>query len=296
MILERFKITNKVAIVTGGTRGIGLAIAHALGEAGAKLVVTSRTNKFGGLDSLKKAGYDVSFFESDITDKTVPQKIIDYTLNKHGVIDILVNNAGVAQHGEMEEFTDELLDKIMNVNVDSVFRMCRSVLTPMKKQGSGVILNIGSISGLVSNIPQPQVAYNASKAAVHMMTKSLASDFADKNIRVNAIAPGYFRTEMTKLSKETEHWYPTWDQMTPLNRMAETEEIGAAALFLCSPASSYVTGEVLVTERCVFCSRLGNPSRCGPCAPWQEGISGVEAGHHQVESPTLHTTAGSACD
>ena len=108
MILERFKITNKVAIVTGGTRGIGLAIAHALGEAGAKLVVTSRTDKFGGLDSLKKAGYDVSFFESDITDKTVPQKIIDYTLNKHGVIDILVNNAGVAQHGEMEEFTDEL--------------------------------------------------------------------------------------------------------------------------------------------------------------------------------------------
>ena len=248
MILERFKITNKVAIVTGGTRGIGLAIAHALGEAGAKLVVTSRTDKFGGLDSLKKAGYDVSFFESDITDKTVPQKIIDYTLNKHGAIDILVNNAGVAQHGEMEEFTDELLDKIMNVNVDSVFRMCRSVLTPMKKQVSGVILNIGSISGLVSNIPQPQVAYNASKAAVHMMTKSLASDFADKNIRVNAIAPGYFRTEMTKLSKETEHWYPTWDQMTPLNRMAETEEIGAAALFLCSPASSYVTGEVLVMD------------------------------------------------
>tara|TARA_B100000989_G_C19523810_1_gene465701 strand:+ start:275 stop:1039 length:765 start_codon:yes stop_codon:yes gene_type:complete len=248
MILERFKITNKVAIVTGGTRGIGLAIAHALGEAGAKLVVTSRTDKFGGLDSLKKAGYNVSFFESDITDKTVPQKIIDYTLNKHGVIDILVNNAGVAQHGEMEEFTDELLDKIMNVNVDSVFRMCRSVLTPMKKQGSGVILNIGSISGLVSNIPQPQVAYNASKAAVHMMTKSIASDFADKNIRVNAIAPGYFRTEMTKLSKETEHWYPTWDQMTPLNRMAETEEIGAAALFLCSPASSYVTGEVLVMD------------------------------------------------
>ena len=248
MVLERFKITGQVAIVTGGTRGIGLAIAHALGEAGAKLVITSRTDKYAGLDSLKKSGYDVSFFESDITDKTVPQKIIDYTLEKHGVIDILVNNAGVAQHGKMEEFTDELLDKIMNVNVDSVFRMCRSVLKQKKKQGSGVILNIGSISGLVSNIPQPQVAYNASKAAVHMMTKSLASDFADQNIRVNAIAPGYFRTDMTKLSKETEHWYPTWDKMTPLNRMAETEEIGAAALFLCSPASSYITGEVLVVD------------------------------------------------
>ena len=248
MVLERFKVTNKVAIVTGGTRGIGLSIAHALGEAGAKLVITSRTDKFGGLESLKKANYDVSFYESDITDKTIPQKIIDYTLDKHGSIDILVNNAGVAQHGEMEEFNDDLLDKIMNINVDALFRMCRSAITPMKKQGGGVILNIGSISGLVSNIPQPQVAYNASKAAVHMITKSLASDFADQNIRVNAIAPGYFRTEMTKLSKETEHWYPTWDKMTPLGRMAETEEIGAAALFLCSPASSYVTGEVLVVD------------------------------------------------
>ena len=248
MILERFKVTNKVAIVTGGTRGIGLSIAHALGEAGAKLVVTSRTDKFGGLESLQKANYDVSFFESDITDKNVPQKIIDYTLDKHSSIDILVNNAGVAQHGEMEEFNDDLLDKIMNINVDALFRMCRSAITPMKKQGGGVILNIGSISGLVSNIPQPQVAYNASKAAVHMITKSLASDFADQNIRVNAIAPGYFRTEMTKLSKETEHWYPKWDEMTPLGRMAETEEIGAAALFLCSPASSYVTGEVLVVD------------------------------------------------
>ena len=248
MILERFKVTNKVAIVTGGTRGIGLSIAHALGEAGAKLVVTSRTDKFGGLESLQKANYDVSFFESDITDKQVPQKIIDYTLDKHGSIDILVNNAGVAQHGEMEEFNDDLLDKIMNINVDALFRMCRSAITPMKKQGEGVILNIGSISGLVSNIPQPQVAYNASKAAVHMITKSLASDFANQNIRVNAIAPGYFRTEMTSRPKENEHWYPTWDKMTPLGRMAETEEIGAAALFLCSPASSYVTGEVLVVD------------------------------------------------
>ena len=248
MILEKFRVDNKVAIVTGGTRGIGLAIARALGEAGAKLVVTSRTDKFGGLDSLKNSGYDVSFFESDMHDKSVPQKIIDFTLEKHGRVDILVNNAGVAKHGEMEEYTDELLDNIMNINVDAVFRMCRSAITPMKKQGGGVILNIGSISGLVSNIPQPQVAYNASKAAVHMMTKSLASDYADQNIRVNAIAPGYVRTDMTNLPKENEHWYPTWDSQTPMNRMAETHEIASAALFLCSPASSYVTGEVLVVD------------------------------------------------
>ena len=248
MIIDKFRVTNKVAIVTGGTRGIGLAIAQALGEAGAKLVVTSRTDKFGGLESLQKANFDVSFFEGDMHDKSVPQKIIDFTLEKYGKVDILVNNAGVAKHGDMDDYNDEYLDNIMNINVDSVFRMCRSVLTPMKKQGGGVILNIGSISGLVSNIPQPQVAYNASKAAVHMLTKSLASDYADQNIRVNALAPGYFRTEMTKLPKELENWYATWNEMTPLGRMGETHEIGTAALFLCSEASSYVTGEVLVID------------------------------------------------
>ena len=248
MIIDKFRVTNKVAIVTGGTRGIGLAIAQALGEAGAKLVVTSRTDKFGGLESLQKANFDVSFFEGDMHDKSVPQKIIDFTLEKYGKVDILVNNAGVAKHGDMDDYNDEYLDNIMNINVDSVFRMCRSVLTPMKKQGGGVILNIGSISGLVSNIPQPQVAYNASKAAVHMLTKSLASDYANQNIRVNALAPGYFRTEMTKLPKELENWYATWNEMTPLGRMGETHEIGTAALFLCSDASSYVTGEVLVID------------------------------------------------
>ena len=248
MFLEKYKLDGKVALITGGTRGIGLSIAHALGEAGAKLVIINRTDPFGGIEELKKANYEVSFIEGDLIDRSVPQKAIDHTLDKHGKIDILVNNAGVAQHGDTEEFNDDLLDKIMNLNVDAVFRMCRSVIPPMKKQGEGVILNIGSISGLVSNIPQPQTAYNASKAAVHMMTKSLASDYANQNIRVNAIAPGYVRTEMTNLPKENEHWYPTWNELTPMNRMAEPDEIASAALFLCSPASSYVTGEVLVVD------------------------------------------------
>jgi len=248
MILERFKINNKTAIITGGTRGIGLSIANALGEAGAKLVVTSRTDKYGGFESLQKANYDVSFIANDITDKKSPQKIIDYTLAKHGSIDILVNNAGVAKSTSTEDFDDSLLDKVMNLNFDSMFRMCRSVLKPMIKQGGGVILNIGSISGIVSNIPQQQSVYNASKAAVHMLTKSLASDFADKNIRVNALAPGYIKTDMTKLSKENELWHPTWKEMTPLNRMGEADEVASAALFLCSPASSYITGEILVVD------------------------------------------------
>ena len=247
-MFDKFKLDNKVAIVTGGTRGIGLAIARALGEAGAKLIVTSRTDKYNGFESLKKSGFDVTYYESDITEPSVPQKIIDYVIKEKSRLDILVNNAGVAQHGDIETYNDNLLNKIMNTNVDAVFRMCRSAITPMKKQNDGVILNIGSISGLVSNIPQPQVAYNASKAAVHMLTKSLASDYAEHNIRVNAIAPGYIKTDMCDLPEENKHWYAVWNQMTPMGRMGNPEEVAAAALFLCSPASSYVSGEVLVVD------------------------------------------------
>ena len=248
MFLDKFKLEDKIALITGGTRGIGLSIAHALGEAGAKLVLVNRTDPVGGVQELKDAGYDVTFFEGDLLDRSVPQKTIDFTIEKHGRVDILVNNAGVAQHGDTDEFNDDMLDKIMDVNVDVVFRMCRSAIPPMKKQGEGVILNIGSMSGIASNIPQPQVAYNASKAAVHMMTKSLASDYANQNIRVNAIAPGYVKTDITNLPKKYEHWYSTWSKQTPMTRMAEPHEIASAALFLCSPASSYVTGEVLVVD------------------------------------------------
>ena len=248
MFLDKFKLDDKIALITGGTRGIGLSIAHALGEAGAKLVLVNRTDPVGGVQELKDAGYDVTFFEGDLLDRSVPQKTIDFTIEKHGRVDILVNNAGVAQHGDTDEFNDDMLDKIMDVNVDVVFRMCRSAIPPMKKQGEGVILNIGSMSGIASNIPQPQVAYNASKAAVHMMTKSLASDYANQNIRVNAIAPGYVKTDITNLPKKYEHWYSTWSKQTPMTRMAEPHEIASAALFLCSPASSYVTGEVLVVD------------------------------------------------
>ena len=248
MFLEKYRLDGKVALITGGTRGIGLSIAHALGEAGAKLVLTNRTNTNGGLDSLKKANYDVSFFEADLHDRSIPQKTIDYTLENHGRVDILVNNAGVAKHGEMEEYNDDFLDGIMNINVDAVFRMCRSVLTPMKKQGEGVILNIGSISGLVSNIPQPQVAYNASKAAVHMMTKSLASDYADQNIRVNAIAPGYIRTDNTQALQDDIERSNEILKRIPANRWGEAEDLQGAAVFLASDASAYVNGHILAVD------------------------------------------------
>jgi NAD(P)-dependent dehydrogenase (short-subunit alcohol dehydrogenase family) len=136
----------------------------------------------------------------------------------------------------------------MTINLDAVFLACRAALNPMTAQRSGVILNIGSISGYISNIPQPQAAYNASKAAVHMLTRSLASDYAAENIRVNAIAPGYIETDMTAGGFANPEWAPVWRGMTPMGRAGLVEEVAAGALYLCSPAASYVTGEVLVID------------------------------------------------
>ena len=241
-----FELNGKKAIVSAGGSGIGLSIVEEFIKQGVSISTCDIDKNL--IQELRSKYPQVHAEVVDVSDEQTVKEFCLKSIEFLGGLDCLVNNAGVAQHGDTEKFNDDLLDKIMGLNVDAVFRMCRSAIPPMKKQGEGVILNIGSISGLVSNIPQPQTAYNASKAAVHMMTKSLASDYANQNIRVNAIAPGYIRTEMTNLPKENEHWYPTWNELTPMNRMAEPHEVASAALFLCSPASSYVTGEVLVVD------------------------------------------------
>ena len=246
MILERFRLDNKVALVTGGTRGIGLAIAKALAEAGAHVVISGRSLK----DDAKRelAGLPVEFICAEMRDFKGPDGLIAATLARASRLDILVNNAGVAIHGDSADYPEETWREIMDVNLDAVFRCCRAALAPMRRQGGGVILNVGSISGIVSNIPQNQVAYNSSKAAVHMMTKSLASEVASENIRVNAVAPGYIETDLSRGGIENPDWFPIWRSMTPMGRVGQPEEVAAAALFLCSPASSYVTGEVLVVD------------------------------------------------
>ena len=178
MIFEKFRVDGQVALVTGGTRGIGLGIAHALGEAGARLIISSRVARPEALKELTDRGFSVDYIGADMLDPKAPAALIAAALLLEGRLDILVNNAGIAQHGDTETFPAETYRRLMTVNLDSVFLACQAALGPMRRQRSGVILNIGSISGLISNIPQRQAAYNASKAAVHMLTKSLASDYA----------------------------------------------------------------------------------------------------------------------
>ena len=248
MILDRFRVDGQVALVTGASRGIGLGIAEALAEAGARLFVSSKTARPGAIERLRRVGGEVTYFEADMADPSAPARLVDQIVAEAGRLDILVNNAGIAQHGETHDFPAETYRRLMAINLDAVWLACQAALGPMRRQQSGVILNIGSISGLISNIPQPQAAYNASKAAVHMLTKSLASDYAAENIRVNAIAPGYVETDMTRGGLADPVWGPVWRGMTPMGRGATVEEIAAGALYLCSPASSYVTGEVLVID------------------------------------------------
>jgi NAD(P)-dependent dehydrogenase (short-subunit alcohol dehydrogenase family) len=246
MILDRFRIDNRVALVTGGTRGIGLAIAKALGEAGARVVVSGRSVSREAESAL--AGISFDFIGAEMIDEEAPDRLIASTVEKAGRLDILVNNAGIAVHGDSGDYPEETWRRVMTINVDAVFRCCRAALAPMRRQGKGAILNIGSISGIVSNIPQNQVAYNSSKAAVHMMTKSLASEVAAENIRVNAVAPGYIETDLSRGGIDNPQWFPIWRQMTPMGRVGQPHEVAAAALFLCSDASSYMTGEVLVID------------------------------------------------
>ncbi len=246
MTLNQFKIDGKVALVTGGNRGIGLAIAQLFGEAGAHVMISGRT-RTEAVDKLcQEERY--AWIEGDVTDPATPSKIVAATIERFGALDILVNNAGIADNGDFHEFDDQRLAAITDTNFIAPFRIARAAVGPMLESGSGVILNIGSISAEVANKPQLQVAYNASKAAVHQMTRVMAFEYADRGIRVNTVAPGYIVSDMTKGGIARPEWNAVWTENTPMGRYGQPEEIANCALFLCSPAASYVTGSVLVAD------------------------------------------------
>ena len=246
-LLGRFRLDGKVALVTGGTRGIGLAIAQALAQAGAKIYISARGSGEQAEQTLQAAGHEANFLAADLSDSRAPDRLIGDVMNASGRLDILVNNAGIAIHGDTVDFSDEDLNRLMALNFDAVFRCCRAAI-PAMRSGGGAIVNVGSMSGIASNIPQNQVAYNSYKAAVHMMTKSLASELALDGIRVNALAPGYIQTDMSQGGIENPEWFPIWRDMTPMRRVGQPEEVATAALFLASPAASYITGAVLVID------------------------------------------------
>jgi NAD(P)-dependent dehydrogenase (short-subunit alcohol dehydrogenase family) len=248
MILDLFRLDGRIALVTGGNRGIGLGISRALAEAGATVFIASTCAQHDLVEMFRAEGLRTETLAGDLRDPEVPGRLISDCLKAAGRIDILVNCAGIAINEKTDAYDDANYRKLMDINLDAVFRSCRAALAPMRMQGAGVILNIGSISGFVSNWPQPQAAYNASKAAVHMLTKSLASDYAMEGIRVNAVAPGYIATDMTRPGLDDTEMAEAWRAATPMQRVGEPADVGAACVYLASDAARFVTGTILVVD------------------------------------------------
>ncbi len=221
-------LDDRVAIVTGGARGIGFESAKALKENGAKVVIVD-INAEAGEKAAKDL--DVDFAQTDLTKSEQVAKLAADIRSKHGRIDIAFNNAGIAVNVPSEQCTDEDWHKVINVNLHAVFYCCREFGKVMLDQGKGSIINTASMSGIISNTPQPQSAYNVSKAGVIMLTKSLAGEWAKRGVRVNSISPGYIGTEMTKLGMSNQEWYADWLKFTPMGRVGEPREVASAGGF-----------------------------------------------------------------
>ncbi len=234
-----------MAVVTGGSRGIGFEVARAMRESGAHVVLADRLREEG---EAAAATLGAEFVETDVTRSESVRALAEGVAARHGRVDILANIAGIVHNVPSEDATDEDWRRVMSVNLDGVFFCCREVGKLMLAQGKGVIVNMASMSGLVSNHPQPQAAYNASKAGVILLTKSLAGEWAGRGVRVNSIAPGYVGTPMTKLGLDTPEWRRVWLESIPLGRLAEPAEIAPLAVFLASDASSYMTGATVVID------------------------------------------------
>lgn len=239
-------LTDQIAVVTGGGRGIGKAIAVLLAREGAQVVICGR-----GVDALQKVcdeisanGGKCSLYQTDVKNPANIDQTIQKILDTYGRIDILVNNAGVTRDNLMLRMKDDEWDDVISTNLKGAFLFCRAVYKPMLKQRAGKIINIASVVGLTGNAGQAN--YAASKAGIIGLTKSLAKELARKNVCVNAVAPGFIETEMTGVLPEAAREGAL--QQIPMGRFGKAEEVAEVVLFLASHKSNYVTGQVFVVD------------------------------------------------
>ena len=250
-IQQLFDLTGKTALVTGGSRGLGLQMAHALGEAGARIMISSR--KADDLEQacaeLQAAGIDARWVAADCARDTEIQRLADETLQRMGDVDILVNNAGAAWGAPAEDHPIEAWDKVMNLNIRGYFLLSQAIAKKsMIPRRSGRIINIASITGLGGNPPEIcTIAYNTSKGAVINFTRALAGEWGEHGITVNAICPGFFPSKMT---------YGTLEKIgadklaaaVPLRRLGDDEDLKGLAVLLASDAGKHITGQWLAVD------------------------------------------------
>jgi len=243
-----FDLKVEKAIVTGGGQGLGKEMALALAEAGADVAVVQRRLEMGEQTAaeIKKLGRKGIAIKGDVSKEEDVKKVVETVKREFGRIDICVNNAGIANWKAAEDMTLEEWREMIDINLTGVFLCCKWVGREMIKQKKGSIINISSISGYIVNVPQKQCHYNAAKAAVHHLTKSLALEWAAYNVRVNAICPGYFMTPLLRLADKK--ILDEWASYTPMKRIADPSEIKGLCVFLASKASTYVTGSAIIID------------------------------------------------
>jgi len=250
-VMSQFSLKGRAAIVTGGGQGLGKQMAIALAEAGADIVIVSRRleTAFETQKVIENEGVGCSVIKADVRAENDVCRMVDLVMEKYGKIDILFNNAGIWRGDDAEKVTTEDWKEVLDVNLTGPFIVSREVGKIMLKQGKGSIVNIASMSGIIVNTPQNQCAYNASKGGLIMLTKSMAAEWAARGVRVNAICPGYMRTEMSEdRYQRKDPAIQRWLEMTPMGRSGSAEELKGIAVYLASDASSFVTGSTILVD------------------------------------------------
>ncbi|MCU5746326.1 glucose 1-dehydrogenase [Staphylococcus sp. SQ8-PEA] len=251
-VMEQFKLDGRVVIVTGGAMGLGKAMAQALAQAGANIVIADIN-----LPIAQKTAHHISeaeqvtayAIEVDVTEPQAVENMAHSVVKEFGKIDILVNNAGMTINEKAEDMSYESWKKVMDLNLNGIFLVAQTVGRVMIKQGFGSIINTSSMSGLIANKPQEQCSYNASKAGVIMLTKSLAMEWSKYGLKVNTIAPGYMKTELTRpFFDEGGEMIDDWMGFTPMGRPGAPHELGGIVVYLASDASSYAQGSVFTID------------------------------------------------
>jgi NAD(P)-dependent dehydrogenase (short-subunit alcohol dehydrogenase family) len=244
-----FSLEGKTVLITGGNQGLGKAFAFGLAQAGARVAICGRREEanLATVAQAGEAGFEFVAITADITEDSQVSAMTEQAVRAlDGRIDILVNNAGTCYHAPAFDMTDEQWANVFDLNVRALWKTSLAVGAGMRERGAGSIVNIGSMSGIIVNRPQWQLAYNASKAAVHHLTRSLAVEWAPYGIRVNAVAPGYVKTEMAPVDRP--EFRRHWVEDCPQQRFALPEEIAPSVVFLASDAASFITGSVLLAD------------------------------------------------
>lgn len=245
-VLDTFRLAGRKALVTGGNRGLGLAFARGLAEAGAEVAITARDRARNeeAAAALRDEGHRVRVITGDLV--TDAERIVTESAAVLGGLDIVINNAGIAIHRPTFEVPESEFDTVLDLNLKSVWTTSIAAARIMKETGGGTIVNVGSISSIIVNRPQWQASYNASKAAVHQLTKSLAAEWAQYGIRVNAVAPGYVKTDMAPVDQP--EFKARWIDDSVQQRYAMPEEIAPTVVYLASDAAAFMTGSVVVID------------------------------------------------